>query len=192
MESTPANLSTTCPLWNQWLSSCNSRRMSSFPPLNANRRLRVANRSGKSVNSAAATSPMRPWVLVTLAMATNSSVWFSRFTPGRVRHRKSTQIRPSFMPFVVEELIFHNLQRVTLLQLHAGGAKNGTNGLGGAALFADHLAQVHLRHAQFQHGGIAILNFRYLNFTGSIYQSMSNLLHERTHIADRFGHKVVP
>src|ERR1044071_1450740 len=100
--------------------------MFSFPLLSPNNRLRVSNRSGKSVNSAAATSPMRPWVLVTLAMVMKPS--------SRMAVHRGVEHEFSSCPLWLAVLIFHNLQRVTLFQLHAGSAENGAAGLGCAAL----------------------------------------------------------
>src|SRR6516162_1712795 len=164
MESTPRNFSTTPPLWNQWFSSPSSRRL----PLagsKANNCLRSAKRSGKSVNNTAATSPMRPCVFVTLAMVTNSAGFSS--APGDFSR---------FMALSRGASVFDDLQRVALLQLHAGCAQKRTDGFRGPSLFADHFATVGFRHMQLQHRDLAILDRGYFHFLRRVDQSLSNLL----------------
>src|SRR5437762_2730452 len=149
MESTPANFSTTMPLWNQCSSNWSSRRCSELRPgfpgfasQKAKSFLRVANRSGKLVSRLAATSPLRPCVLATLAMVTNASSPAVAFSGGTVIWLKRAELRGS------RRFFFNNLQHVAFLELHAGCAKNGAYRLGGASLSANHFTQVSRGHTQ--------------------------------------------
>src|SRR4051812_19055763 len=132
MESTPANFRTTRPLWSQYSSSCNSRREPSGA--SAESCFRSANRSGKSVCKSAATSPRRPCARTTRATVMNA--WFA-------------------MPLPLEFLragpcLLQDFQRVTLFQLHAGGAQDGADGARRPALFADDLAKIVRRDPQLE------------------------------------------
>src|SRR5579864_1433838 len=88
-------------------------------------------------------------------------------------------------------IFLDDLQHVAFLQLHAGRAQDSADGFRRPPLLADHLAQIALRHAQLEHGGVAIFHRGYLNLGRGIHQRLGNLLHQSTHIACRLRHKPV-
>src|SRR6185312_4132838 len=81
------------------------------------------------------------------------------------------------------EAVFDNLQRMPLVQLHAGGADDRAQGSRGASLLADHFAQVPLCYAQLEHGALRTRNGFNGYKIGLIDQSLGDLQHEFLHFS---------
>jgi hypothetical protein len=62
--------------------------------------------------------------------------------------------RPRMLVSVRRIAVLHDVERVAMVIFHADRTQNGAQRVGGAALLADHLADVGVGHMQAQHGAL--------------------------------------
>src|SRR3954454_1666873 len=105
--------------------------------------LRSANLSGKSVRRSAKTSPLRPCGRRMRASHTHCS--------GVSGITGITQSPGNLIAAGLAQLVFfQDVERVTMMQLHAHGAQNRAHRARSAALLADHLAHILRRDAELE------------------------------------------
>src|SRR5215472_2051177 len=129
-------------------------------------------RSGKSVSSSAATSPLLPRARRMRATRIHSGV--SKLKGGLNRERAATEP-------IGEASILEDLERETLFQFHSSGPQQCSNGFGRSPLAANHLSQIFWVHAELQHGDLGSFDRPHLHVLGMVHEgpgdSFDQLLH---------------
>src|SRR6185503_12967603 len=152
--STPSNLKTSIPLWSQ-----TSSTKYSSPEPKRRTRLRLAKRSGWLDCEIAVISPRMP----------------------RGRPRIATVTQSASAAASSEGALLKNLQRVAAIELHAGRAQNGADGPRGAALLADHFAQIPGSDFQLKHGHLLAIDGSDHDVLWNIDQRFRDIFNELFH-----------
>ena len=88
-------------------------------------------------------------------------------------------------PLALSVLVsFDDIQRETVLELHAGGAKDGAQRASRPTLFADHLANVVVGDMKAKNDGILIADDFDPNRVDIVNQGSCDLSHQSLHLRD--------